>query len=143
MSQRQPPQGILKVYALAQDAMPERSCSQSGRCCQFAVTGREPFVTQDELDLIVTTLRAQGRKVPPLRPDGACPLLADDDISCSIYAARPLGCRTFFCREAGGVVTAREMRDAIHALNALEESRGKKRSGSRALTLALKDAARR
>lgn len=123
--------------------MPPRQCVASGACCQFAVTGREPFVTQAELDLVLDTLRAQGRRVPPPRDDGACPLLAADSTSCSIYDARPLGCRTFFCAAAGGVATAREMRDAIHALNALEEGRGKDRRGGRPLTAALAAAGKR
>jgi Fe-S-cluster containining protein len=132
--------GILKVYQLAEDALPERQCTASGRCCQFAVTGREPFVTVMEMDLILQELARQGRKVPPPRQDEGCPLLTPDGMRCTVYDARPLGCRTFFCREAGGVATAREMRDAVQALNTLEESRGKKRSGSRPLTRALKDA---
>ncbi|MBI5493657.1 MAG: YkgJ family cysteine cluster protein [Deltaproteobacteria bacterium] len=124
---------------MVEQAMPERSCARSGACCQFTVTGREPIVTHAELAAIRAELRRQGRNVPPPREDGACPLLTADGTRCSIYAARPMGCRTFFCREAGGVVTARELRDALHALNALEESRGKNKRPPRPLTRALQD----
>ena len=115
--------GILRVYQLAMDALPERNCTGRAACCQFAVTGREPFVTVMEMDVILQELARQGRKVPPPRKDLGCPLLTADGLLCSVYEARPLGCRTFFCREAGGPATAREMRDAVHALNALEEQR--------------------
>ena len=46
-------------------------------------------------------LRRQGRRLPPPREtdDGRCPFL-DERARCLVYAARPLGCRTFFCERA-------------------------------------------
>ncbi|MEW5848900.1 MAG: YkgJ family cysteine cluster protein [Myxococcota bacterium] len=131
---------ILRIYQLAEDALPQRDCIQRACCCQFAQTGREPFVTEAEMQALQEELRRQGRKIPPPRDDGACPLLTDDGMRCSVYSARPLGCRTFFCREAGGPATAREMRDAIQALNALDEKHRRGKAGSRTLTDALASA---
>jgi uncharacterized protein len=81
------------------------------RCCQFAVTGREPYPTAVELEEVRHAMRSAGidasgfraprdpRKLPlaaELRP---CPLLSESG-RCRIYASRPLGCRTFFCPTA-------------------------------------------
>jgi hypothetical protein len=81
------------------------------RCCQFAVTGREPYPTAVELEEVRHAMRSAGidasaprgprdpRRLPlapELRP---CPLLSESG-RCRIYASRPLGCRTFFCQTA-------------------------------------------
>ncbi len=131
--------GILKVYQVTAESLPERDCTQRACCCQFAVTGREPRVTHAEMAHLLALLARQGRRVPAPRLDGACPLLGADNRSCTVYEARPLGCRTHYCREAGGPATAREVRDAVQLLNALDEARGKK-AGGRMFTHALEDA---
>jgi len=131
---------ILKVYALADEAMPQRDCTGRACCCLFAETGREPFVTDAEMDTLLAELKKQGRKVPAPRDDGACPLLTADSKRCSVYDGRPLGCRTFFCREAGGPATAREMREAVQLLNAIDEGQRRGKRGSRTLTAALEGA---
>jgi Fe-S-cluster containining protein len=41
------------------------------------------------------------RSLPMVDDERRCPLL-DDAGRCSIYASRPLGCRTFFCDRARG-----------------------------------------
>jgi Fe-S-cluster containining protein len=131
---------ILKVYALADEHMPERGCIGRACCCQFQVTGREPFVSEAEMALLLGELKRQGRKIPAPRDDGACPLLTADDLRCSVYTARPLGCRTFFCREAGGPATARDMREAVQLLTSMDEQQKRGKRGSRTLTAALESA---
>ena len=133
--------GILVVYEFAHQDLPERDCTQRACCCQFAVTDREPFVTHAEMANLLEYLGQQGRRVPPERVDGACPLLGADNRTCTVYPARPLGCRTHYCREAGGPATGRQMRHAVQALNALDEQRGKK-AGGREFLKALADARR-
>ncbi len=98
-------------------------------CCHFAVTGREPYPTAVELEEVRHALRASGvaahdrRKLPlapePMEPDRRpCPLLSDTG-RCRIYASRPLGCRTFFCKDAAEApfgAQARPPRDAMNAI---------------------------
>jgi len=67
------------------------------------VTGREPYVTKLERHVIERAIAKRGgvpkRKMLPLAEERVCPLLGDDG-RCVVYAARPFGCRTFFCDEA-------------------------------------------
>ena len=98
---------------------------EAPRCCQFAVTGREPYPTAVELEEVRHGMRTapaaprESRKLPlapdmapresrklPLAPNmlvppGSCPLLSAEG-RCRIYASRPFGCRTFFCQTAEG-----------------------------------------
>jgi Fe-S-cluster containining protein len=50
----------------------------------------------------VRAVRASGRKLPPAPADEerTCPFLVE--ARCSIYASRPLGCRTYFCARVTG-----------------------------------------
>ena len=77
------------------------TCDCSTECCRFGLTGREPWLTRAEFDVFTAFVKAQGRRMPtvPAAADGRCAFLGDDD-RCRIYAARPLGCRTFFCANA-------------------------------------------
>jgi Fe-S-cluster containining protein len=112
------------------------TCDASTECCRFALTGREPWVTQVEWRLMVDESARQGRRVPriPADNDARCPFLAPiegqgrhEGGRCTIYAARPLGCRTFFCERASNAdgargppsTATREMRDAARALDVL------------------------
>jgi hypothetical protein len=101
---------LLALYAEA-DALLEGlvcACSTPGadgardaRCCQFGITGREPYPTAVELEEVFHAMRAssvsprEARRLP-LADQRPCPLLSDDG-RCRIYASRPFGCRTFFC----------------------------------------------
>jgi Fe-S-cluster containining protein len=96
------------------------ACAADARCCQFAVTGREPYPNPVELCEVAHGRRARGDD--PARPrgklrmlggEGACPLLSSEG-RCTIYASRPFGCRTFFC---AGHEPPRRSRDAIQALS--------------------------
>jgi hypothetical protein len=98
------------LLQLASDVVDGVTCDCSTECCRFGVTGREPWVTRAEWELVVLEVRRQGRRLPVLKSDddddddeGRCPFLDDDGNGggrCRIYAARPLGCRTFFCERA-------------------------------------------
>ncbi len=68
-------------------------------------------------------MKALGRKAMPERGDGACPLLKDDG-KCLIYADRPFGCRTHFCRAAGGPYARAEVIDLIRKLEEIDRKLG-------------------
>lgn len=91
----------LAILGQADRLLEGWSCDCSAECCDFALTGREPYVTAAELELIAAEVRRQGRKLPAPRADGRCPFL-DGEKRCTVYAARPLGCRTFYCDRASG-----------------------------------------
>jgi Fe-S-cluster containining protein len=74
------------------------SCEGRGECCQLATTGLEPYLFQIEVALLEAALRTESRGWPPERPDGGCPFLDASGRRCSVYGARPFGCRTYFCR---------------------------------------------
>ena len=97
----------------------ERSCQFSTTCCQFHVTGRVPHLTAGEALVAARGLRASGRKALPERKDGACPMLGQNG-RCMIYAARPFGCRTHYCRAAGGPLERRELIDLIRRLEKVD-----------------------
>jgi Fe-S-cluster containining protein len=105
------------------------TCPASTECCRFGLTGREPYVTSIEVAAVKRELARIGgprafRKAEPLaRPElpakkrrltmahdeRACPLLSHEG-RCSVYAARPLGCRTFFCERASSPLRKRSTR---------------------------------
>ena len=91
----------LPVLVEADRLLDGWSCDGSAECCDFRGSGREPYVTSPEFALISAEVAKQGRKLPAPRENGLCPFL-DDGKRCTIYAARPLGCRTFYCHRASG-----------------------------------------
>jgi Fe-S-cluster containining protein len=123
---------LQKLYAEVEVLVAGCSCTcanatgpDDARCCQFGVTGREPYPTPVELCEVDLAMRALGGRrtssprpttrrstLPLVRDHGACPLLGDDG-RCSIYASRPFGCRTFFC---AGHEPSRKNRDAIQSI---------------------------
>ena len=62
-----------------------------------------------------SAVEAQGRAWPEARDDGACALLDESGLRCSVYADRPFGCRTFFCSRAIGKIASSA---ALHRLSA-------------------------
>lgn len=128
------------------------TCPASTECCRFGLTGREPYVTSIEVTALKRELARIGgerafRRALPLAaapaPEGeaavpgrrkdrkrqlavvkderACPLLNEEG-RCSVYAARPLGCRTFFCERASSPLRERSTRGRVlpqRELNAL------------------------
>ncbi len=99
------------LYAQVDTLLAGTSCDASTECCRFGVTGREPYVTKLELEALQRALRARGglprRRALPLLGHAEdtdarrCPLLGAEG-RCLVYAARPFGCRTFFCARARG-----------------------------------------
>lgn len=94
------------------------SCPATAECCQLAVTKREPWLWPTEWSLIEEHLEAEGRALPPPRPDGACPFLDAAGKRCTVYEARPSGCRTFFChrRTGPGHESAEKLGDTLSEL---------------------------
>lgn len=67
-------------------------CLGGGGCCKFDLFDHRLYLTVAELALLVTQ--------PPAAPEragrGRCPYQIGG--RCAAYSRRPLGCRTFFCR---------------------------------------------
>jgi Fe-S-cluster containining protein len=68
-------------------------CQLSGRCCRFDEYGHTLFVSAPEAALLVA------EAPPPVRPldDGATCPWQDARGHCTARAARPLGCRVYYC----------------------------------------------
>ncbi len=113
---------LAAVYRDVDAAYGAYRCPGTSECCHFAVTGREPYVTSIELAAIERAVAARGGPLAPkkralpiypgssgrrgpnpapseYRDERICPLLTREG-RCSIYAARPLGCRSFWCHRA-------------------------------------------
>lgn len=82
-------------------------CTASGRCCDFARTGHDLFVTGLEvawtLDRIPPARAIDAAAVDRASSAGCCPFLvrskgAHEGLGvCGIHPARPSGCRVYFC----------------------------------------------
>ena len=101
---------LADIYRDVEAAYAGYRCPSSTECCRFGITGREPYVTSIELAAIGRAQASRGgplaprRRALPIAPNDTetertCPLL-DHQGRCSIYDARPLGCRTFWCERA-------------------------------------------
>jgi Fe-S-cluster containining protein len=111
-----------------------RDCRVVTRCCRFQLTGEVPVLTLGEALVAARGVRASGRRELKPHAEGACPLLGREG-RCTIYTDRPFGCRTHFCRAAGGVVPRKLVGDLIQRLEALDEKLGG--DGSRGLPEAI------
>jgi Fe-S-cluster containining protein len=114
-----------------------RACERRTDCCRFKLTGRTPYVTKPEAAMLAKAVRASGRRSVAARSDGDCPLL-DAQGRCTVYDARPFGCRTHFCAAAGGPIDRRDVADLIRRLGELDSAVGG--DGVRMLGAALADA---
>jgi Fe-S-cluster containining protein len=99
------------VFAKADALWSKYSCPASAECCQLGKTERQPWLWPSEWKLLT-----EGRELPPPRADGGCPFLDADGRRCTVYADRPLGCRTYFCHRVKGPPRA-----PIMEMNALLE----------------------
>jgi uncharacterized protein len=114
---------LAGVYRDADALYAGWSCPASTECCRFGVTGREPYVTSIEVAAVKKAIAARGgmrswkRGLPVVSDERRCPLL-DAAGRCAVYAARPLGCRTFFCdrAEAGDRVRQREVNTLVRRI---------------------------
>lgn len=71
-------------------------CQLSGRCCRFREYGHDLFVSEPEIEILLS------EAPPPTRALDAgetCPW-QDSRGHCSAREARPLGCRVFYCDES-------------------------------------------
>lgn len=145
------PSGVEELEALYGDvdALYEGArCEASSECCRFGLTGREPQVTSVELALLRRAIAARGGKLSPKRralpmarardAERICPLL-DAEGRCSVYAARPLGCRTFYCRRAElpSAPSRRELQQLVRRLQTIALRHEPRGDRPRGLTSAL------
>lgn len=109
------------VLRKAADAWSRHACPASGECCQLSVTRRQPYLWPSEWRLLMEHLKRARRPMPPPREDGACPFLDASGKRCSVYEARPFGCRTFFCGRITGPskIPAEETNALLERLTAL------------------------
>jgi Fe-S-cluster containining protein len=129
---------VEAVYAELEQRPIERQCIRRTQCCQFALTGEVPYLTEGEALVAATALRTLGHTKIDRKADGNCPLLDARTGHCQIYQARPFGCRTHFCGAAGGPYKRREVVDLIRRLEDVDAALGG--SGPRSLPVAIKDA---
>lgn len=143
---------LLALYAEADALVAGWQCDASTECCRFGATGREPYVTAVELaELVDAGKGSGGRGSPPkaaptkrglpIADERRCPMLSDEG-RCTIYASRPLGCRTFFCAAAlgklGEKLPRKDFQRIVHALEDLSRRAFPNQVESRPLTRALR-----
>lgn len=141
---------LASVYRDVEQAYSTHRCPTSTDCCRFGVTGREPYVTSIELVAVRRALAAKGgmlserRRALPLYPgevkaERICPLL-DRTGRCSIYDARPLGCRTFWCErseDGGNPVSRAEVAEFVRRIQRIATLHERDGDRGRPLTRAL------
>ena len=78
------------------------ACWASGRCCNFRGAGHRLYVTAVEAALTIERVKAMPaapvltrESLAAAQAAGVCPFL--DGHLCGVHAARPLGCRVYFC----------------------------------------------
>jgi Fe-S-cluster containining protein len=125
------PSNAIKAHSAEVDAIyreletrpVERNCLRRGECCQFKLTGKTPFLTRGEAMRVAEAFRASGRR--KLRDDdGICPMLDRATLRCIVYESRPFGCRTHFCKAAGGPYARSEVSDLIRRLEEIDRALG-------------------
>ena len=115
---------VRAVYRELASRPVERNCVGRTDCCRFKLTGLTPWLTRGEALVAARGWRATGRRTLPERDDGVCPMLDEESGKCLIYEHRPFGCRTHFCRAAGGPLERGKVVDLIHKLEKLDASLG-------------------
>ncbi len=144
---------LADVYRDADALFAGWACPSSTECCRFGITGREPYVTSIELEALLAATAKTGIRLAAKRhPRGLrlvdserrCPLL-DDAGRCIAYAARPLGCRTFYCDRASpaGKVKQRELNELVRRVRDIASAHTPRGDLGRALTHALGASSRR
>ncbi len=143
---------LQSVWQQVAAAFGDHHCPGTTECCRFAVTGREPYVTSIELCAIARAVAARGgplkekRRAAPLSgaitraQERTCPLL-DPQARCVVYAARPLGCRTYYCDrvDRDRVVRQREVSALVRQVQDIAARHRPDGDRGRALSRALRD----
>jgi Fe-S-cluster containining protein len=117
---------VIAVYRDLARRPVERACALRTGCCRFRLTGLVPYLTRGEALLVARAVRRTGRvalRDTRASTEGDCPLL-DDRGRCTVYDDRPFGCRTHFCREAGGPYARQDVIDLIRRLEAIDTDLG-------------------
>jgi uncharacterized protein len=139
---------LRDLYARVDRLYADWSCDGTTECCRFGITGRQPYVTSIELSLVRQAIArrggalAPGRRALPITRDAdserMCPLL-DGGGRCTVYAERPLGCRTFYCERArrGAGPSREDLRELVRELQELAERHEMGGERARPLTRAL------
>jgi hypothetical protein len=135
---------LRRLYDELDALLAHLSCDATAECCDFDVFGREPYPTAVEAAELELALRgapiARDKRPPPIGRDKqrlpiarrarTCPVLGDG--RCRAYAARPFGCRTFFChRVAGGRVPREEVQRIARKIADLSERFAPREPGPR------------
>jgi Fe-S-cluster containining protein len=135
---------LRKLYERTDALHAHFSCDASTDCCHFGVTGREPYPTAvelAELELALASAPMKKRRSLELAEHRRCPVLGDDG-RCRAYAARPFGCRTYFCARARGAPVDRaEVQHIARAIAALSARFAPRDPGPRPLSSALRSRA--
>ena len=86
-------QQVMDVYAAVDEGVASAGprCDSSGRCCRFTEYGHTLFISQFEAEILLESAPAYS---VPVSRDG-CPFQVEG--LCTMRAARPLGCRIYFC----------------------------------------------
>jgi len=84
-------------YAQARTAAWQPVCRQCGRCCHFDRLDHRLFISTVEFAYFIR-VRSNDWAAEPL--GGMCPFLRIGPVRCAARAARPLGCRLFYCHES-------------------------------------------
>ena len=111
---------VLAVYAAADAAVAAAGprCDASGRCCRFTEYGHTLFISRFEADVLLEAAPPFAR---PVSRDG-CPFQVGG--LCEARAARPLGCRIYFCDPAYQDRMAEITEAAIAGLKAIADAHG-------------------
>ncbi len=83
------------LYRRLEEAAPSAACRACGACCHFEAYGHRLFATRLE------TLYLVERSGPPRHPFDEDSCGYQEGQSCAAREGRVLGCRTFFCPDAG------------------------------------------
>jgi hypothetical protein len=134
---------LRKLYDETDALLAHLSCDSSAECCRFGLTGREPYPTAvelAELDLALKSAPPKKSRRLELAGERRCPVLGDDG-RCRAYAARPFGCRTFYCARATGEVDRAAVQRLSRALSDLSAGFAPRDPGPRPLSAALRNRA--
>ena len=148
MSEHEPTalEELASLYRELDARYADARCANSSECCRFALTGREPQVTSVEVALLARAIAQRGGKLPKRRralplsakDERTCPLLEQPG-RCSVYEARPLGCRTYLCGRADHEhpPSRSELREFVRRLQAIAVRHAPNGDRPQALTTAL------